>query len=231
MKVPLLVLRQFMAAEHPLKMSKNVLYFMLKVLFVLKIIKFLPWNFDDVGRRLNKKAKVSFKMCDVTSKQQIITIHILPHISRKKGNRVMKFGQVIEYNGRNVFLTKSCRKWDRETSSRPLLVLFLKKALYKVKVNVQYLSFNHSQKKRKISLETRPVYIEISIVSWSLPNGTKHLGLFLKNVASSKGDQLLTGAFHAIKDKTDADILQIAKKLNWKWIFIRFALKYVHLQD
>ena len=32
----------------------------------------------------------------------------------------MKFGQLIEYNKRNIFLQKSCRKWGRETSSRPL---------------------------------------------------------------------------------------------------------------
>ena len=34
----------------------------------------------------------------------------------------MKFGQLIEYNKRNIFLQKSCRKWGRETSSRPLFV-------------------------------------------------------------------------------------------------------------
>ena len=31
----------------------------------------------------------------------------------------MKFGELIEYNKRNVFLQKSCKKWDRENSSRP----------------------------------------------------------------------------------------------------------------
>ena len=39
----------------------------------------------------------------------------------------MKFGQVIEYNKRNIFLWKSCRKWGRETSSSPLF-FFLKKS-------------------------------------------------------------------------------------------------------
>ena len=29
-------------------------------------------------------------------------------------------------------------------------------------------------------------------------------------MASSEGDQLLAGAFHAVMDKTEADILQIA---------------------
>ena len=39
-------------------------------------------------------------------------------------------------------------------------------------------------------------------------------------IISSEGDQLLAGAFHAIMEKIEADILQIAKKWNWKWIFI-----------
>ena len=35
--------------------------------------------------------------------KQTITIHILPNISRIKGNQALKFGQVIEYNNRNIF--------------------------------------------------------------------------------------------------------------------------------
>ena len=34
----------------------------------------------------------------------------------------MKFGQLIEYNKRNIFLQKLCGKWGRETSSRPLFI-------------------------------------------------------------------------------------------------------------
>ena len=41
----------------------------------------------------------------------------------------MKFGQLIEYNMGNVFFfQKPCRKWGRESSSKPLYVF--KKALY-----------------------------------------------------------------------------------------------------
>ena len=64
-------------------------------------------------------------------------------------------------------------------------------------------------------------------------------------MTSSEGNQLLAGAFHAIMDKTEADILQIPKKWNWKIISIRkeyffrkipainasFAPKYVQIQD
>ena len=31
----------------------------------------------------------------------------------------MKFGKLIEYNMRNIFLEKSCRECDGETSPRP----------------------------------------------------------------------------------------------------------------
>ena len=51
---------------------------------------------------------------------QTIAIHILSNISQSKGNQKMKFGQLIEYNKRNVFLQRLCGKWGRETSSRPL---------------------------------------------------------------------------------------------------------------
>ena len=41
---------------------------------------------------------------------QTITIHILPNISQSKGNQKMKFGELIEYNRRNIFLQKLCGK-------------------------------------------------------------------------------------------------------------------------
>ena len=42
--------------------------------------------------------------------QQVIAIHTLSNISRSKSNQAMKPGQVIEYNMRNIFLEKSCKK-------------------------------------------------------------------------------------------------------------------------
>ena len=45
-----------------------------------------------------------------------VAIHILPNIS-SKGNQTMKFGQLIEYNMRNIFLEKSYTKmWWRNYS-------------------------------------------------------------------------------------------------------------------
>ena len=48
-----------------------------------------------------------------------ITINLLPNISRSKSNQTMKFGQLIEYNTRNIFLEKSYMKCDKESISRP----------------------------------------------------------------------------------------------------------------
>ena len=41
--------------------------------------------------------------------QKIITIHILPNISRSKGNPTMKFGQIIKYSIRHIFVKKHAK--------------------------------------------------------------------------------------------------------------------------
>ena len=48
----------------------------------------------------------------MTSKpgSQTIAIHALPNISKSKDNQTMKFGQLIEYNMRNIFFKKSYTK-------------------------------------------------------------------------------------------------------------------------
>ena len=46
--------------------------------------------------------------------QQTIAIHILPDISRSKGNQAIKFGQLVEYNMRNIFVEKSYPKCARD---------------------------------------------------------------------------------------------------------------------
>ena len=53
-----------------------------------------------------------------------IPIQILPNISQSKGNKTMKFGQLIEHTKRNIFLLKLRGKWESVTSSR---ALFFKK--------------------------------------------------------------------------------------------------------
>ena len=44
---------------------KNAFYFVLKALFVLKILKFFPVLFDHVGKRIDKKSKANIKIYDV----------------------------------------------------------------------------------------------------------------------------------------------------------------------
>ena len=44
------------------------------------------------------------------ARQKTITIKILPNISRSKDKEEIKFGQLIEYNLKKIFLQKSCRK-------------------------------------------------------------------------------------------------------------------------
>ena len=93
-------LRQFLATESPLKMMKNAFYFTLKVLFVLKISKFLSWLFGHVSKRLIKKVR----LISIFMTSQTIVKHILHNISRSKGNQAMKFGEIMEHNIRNIFL-------------------------------------------------------------------------------------------------------------------------------
>ena len=66
--------------------------------------------------------------------------HILPNISRGKSNQTIKFGQLIEYNMRNILLEKSCR--NEVGRIVPDLFFFFKKALYEIKASGQHLSFN-----------------------------------------------------------------------------------------
>ena len=50
--------------------------------------------------------------------------YTLPNISQSKYNETMKFGQVMEYNKKNIFLQKTRRKWGRETRSKLVFVLY-----------------------------------------------------------------------------------------------------------
>ena len=50
--------------------------------------------------------------------KQIIAIHILPDMSRSKDNQIMKFGKLIEYDMKNIFLEKSYPKCCGEISPK-----------------------------------------------------------------------------------------------------------------
>ena len=70
-------------------------------------------------------------------------MYVLPNISRSKGNQVIKFGELIEYNMTNIFLKNLYGKAENQAGWLVLdLVLFFKKALCRVKASDQQLSFN-----------------------------------------------------------------------------------------
>ena len=60
----------------------------------LRYSKFCPDFSGHVGKRLDKEAKVNSEFMTSQTGKQIITIHILPNISRSKGNQTMKFRQL-----------------------------------------------------------------------------------------------------------------------------------------
>ena len=51
--------------------------------------------------------------------KQTIAIHILPYISGSKDSLTVKFGPLIEYNIRKIFLEKSYPIFGGETSPKP----------------------------------------------------------------------------------------------------------------
>ena len=80
---------------------------MLKALFIFEIFTFLSWLFGNVEKWLDKKVKVNSNNYDITDKTtNIITMHILPNISRCKNNQAVKFGHIIEHDMINIFLHK-----------------------------------------------------------------------------------------------------------------------------
>ena len=56
--------------------------------------KFCPDFSGHVGKRLDMKAKVNSEFMTSQTGKQTIIIHILPNISRSKGNQTMKFRQL-----------------------------------------------------------------------------------------------------------------------------------------
>ena len=60
---------------------------------------------------------------------QTIAIDILPKISQSNGYHTTEFGHLIEFNKRNIFFQKLCKKWSVETSYRRLFI-FLKSLIW-----------------------------------------------------------------------------------------------------
>ena len=116
--VPLFNLAIFDAAvfdietESPLEIMKNAFHIILKALFALKVFKSFFQLFVHLEKRLDEKDKAkNVKMYIISiitiskcvTLQPIIAIHILPNISRNEAIQKSKFGQLTEYNIRNIF--------------------------------------------------------------------------------------------------------------------------------
>ena len=69
---------------------------------------------------LIRKIRLISKSMTSQSGEKTIAIHILTNTSRGEGHQAMKFGQLIEYNMKNIFVEKSYTKCAGETIPRPL---------------------------------------------------------------------------------------------------------------
>ena len=84
------------------KMMKNVFCFTLKAFSFSRNLDFCLELFVMYKNGLMKK--IIFKIYDVTTWETINCNTHISHISRIKRNQTMKFGQLIEYNIKNIFL-------------------------------------------------------------------------------------------------------------------------------
>ena len=132
------------------------------MLFIFSFSRYSNFCLDILviqNKRRDQKDEVNFKFFDLTT-WLTITIHILPNISRSKGNQTLKFGQVIEYITREIFFFKN---YTENVAGRLVLDLFLffKKALYAVKPNGLQLSFNHfPQSSTWQTIETKYIQLQ-----------------------------------------------------------------------
>ena len=116
-----------MVTESPLEM-KQAFYIPLKVLFVFKMIKFLPGLLAMQKDGLIGKVRLISKTMTSQPGKPTFAIKILCNISRSKSNQEIKFGQLIEYNIKNIFLKKSYTKCGGET----IRGLFCKKSKFSI---------------------------------------------------------------------------------------------------
>ena len=66
-----------------------------------------------------RKLRLISKFMTSQTGKETIAIGIMPNNSRSKGNQTVKFGQLIEFNMRDIFVEKSFKKYGGESSPRP----------------------------------------------------------------------------------------------------------------
>ena len=81
-----------------------------KLFSFLRYSNFCPDFFVTWENRLIRKLRLISKFMTWQPGEQTIAIHILCNMSRSKANQTMKFGQLKEFNVRNIFFQKSCWK-------------------------------------------------------------------------------------------------------------------------
>ena len=83
-------LRQLLATEIIFKMMKMFLISPKKQFSLLRQIYFSSYFFGHVGKQLDNKDKIDFKIYVVINWEKTTEIHMLPNISRSKGNQTKK---------------------------------------------------------------------------------------------------------------------------------------------
>ena len=79
-----------------------------ELFFFLKIFKIFVLTFSVTYQKcLIKKMRLISKFMTSNPGEQAIALHILPNISRNKGNQTMKLSQLLEHNMITNFLEKS----------------------------------------------------------------------------------------------------------------------------
>ena len=99
-----------------LKMMKSAFYLTSKALFVLKIFRFLWWNFWSCSEwnGLIRKIRLISLWC-----HSLVNKYTYYSISR--GVKTIKFGQLMEYNMRNIFFKKVIHKMWWSNYSQTLI--------------------------------------------------------------------------------------------------------------
>ena len=127
-------LRQFLATERSLQIMKMLFIPSLKL---FSFSKYLNFCLDFLVKQKNGLIRIRRLTSKfMTSQPEKKHFQYTYDISRSKENRAMKFGHLIEYNMRNIFLKKSCSKCSGETIpiiSRP----FCKKLKSRISLDQQ----------------------------------------------------------------------------------------------
>ena len=111
----------FSPIDSPAKTMKNTSYFIKKALFVLEIIKFLYFHpslfFFHCFRRWSKINLKVYDTINCLNKNSIT--HFVWYLEKEKGV-TLKLCPQMEYQIKNIFMEKSCRKYAAKASPRPV---------------------------------------------------------------------------------------------------------------